>query len=221
MPAGNAVATAKHKNGAGGWRWLHRFAGDESANTIATFAIAMPFVLGLVGAGLDYSVAARMRGKMQAVADASAVNAALEFQMAQANISKVTAVARSYAAQIAGAAVDVAVSTSELSVRVTLEKDVQGYFGNAFGWGDTHVKASATARMTNGLPLCLLALEPRAQGAITLRTNARLTAPACVVNSNSTNPQGLISMDDAVLQAGLICSAGGKARTKNTNFTPD
>ena len=28
-------------------------------------------------------------------------------------------------------------------------------------------------------------------------------------------------MDDAVLQAGLICSAGGKVKTKNTNYTPE
>jgi hypothetical protein len=102
-----------------------------------------------------------------------------------------------------------------------MDKDVQNLFGQ-LGWGNiTHVKTSATAKMTNGLPLCLLALEPRARGAITLQKNARLTAPACVVNSNSTNPSGLISMDDAVLQAGLICSAGGKVKTRNTNYTPE
>ena len=49
------------------------------------------------------------RGKMQAVTDAAALNAAREFQMVQANVEKVSTVARNYASQIQGAAVDVAV----------------------------------------------------------------------------------------------------------------
>ena len=65
--------------------------------------------------------------------------------------------------QIQGAAVDVAVDATALTVRVTMDKDVQNLFGQ-LGWGNiTHVKTSATAKMTNGLPLCLLALEPRAE----------------------------------------------------------
>lgn len=203
------------------WSKLRSFARSNGGNTIVSFGLAFPVIVGAVGMGLDYGAAAQMRGKMQAIADASALYAAREFQMVQANVEKVSTVARNYAKQIDGAAIDVAVSTTELTVRVTLDKDVSGVFGSILGWGDTHIRASATAKMTNGLPLCLLALEPKAPGAITLQKNARLTAPACVVNSNSKSPSGLMSMDDAVLQAGLICSAGGKVRTKNTNYTPE
>lgn len=205
------------------WRSnLRAFAADDRANVAVTFGLALPVILGFAGVALDYSGAASMRTKMQAVADSSAINAALEFQMVQANVQKVSAVANNYAqSRIEGATVDVAVNATDLTVRVTLEKDVLGVFGSATGWGPTHIKASATARMSNGLPLCLLALEPKAKAAVTLETNARLTAPACVVNSNSTSPQGLISMDNAVLQAGLICSAGGKVKTKNSNYAPE
>lgn len=200
---------------------LKTFRRDARGNTVVTFGIALPFIAAAVGAGLDYSMAARMRSKMQAVADASAINGAREFQMAQANVDKATAVAKSHASQIEGASVDVVVSSSDLTVKVTLEKTVQGAFGSMVGVGETRVKASATARMTNGLPLCLLALEGKSEGAVTLQKNARLSAPGCVVNSNSKSVNGLVSKDDAVLQAGLICSAGGKVRTKNTNYTPD
>lgn len=201
---------------------LSKFCRDEAGNTVGIFGIAVPVVLGVAGMTVDYSSAARERGRLQAAADSSATGGAKEFQMVQANVEKVTAVAKSYAlSQVQDATVDVVVDAKELTVRVTLAKDVQGSFGKALGWGDTHVKASATARMTNGLPLCLLALEPKEKGAITLQKNARLTAPACVVNSNSKSSQGLVSMDDAVLQAGLICSAGGKLKTKDTNYAPD
>ena len=150
-------------------------------------------IAGAVGVGLDYAAAAQTRGKMQAVTDAAALNAAREFQMVQANVEKVSTVARNYASQIQGATVDVAVDITALTIRVTMDKDVQNLFGK-LGWGaTTHVRTSATAKMTNGLPLCLLALEPKAKDAIRLEKNARLTAPACVVNSNSTSPNGLAS----------------------------
>jgi Flp pilus assembly protein TadG len=200
---------------------LSGLARDTRGNTLVSFAVAFPLVAATVGMGLDYAGAATMRSKMQAVADAAALYAAREFQMVQANAEKVSAVARNYARQIEGVTVDVGVDTNALTVRVTLDKDVPNVFGN-LGWGaTTHVKTSATAKMTNGLPLCLLALEPKAADAIRLEKNARLTAPACVVNSNSTSSKGLVSLDDAVLQAGLICSAGGKVKTKNTNYTPE
>lgn len=203
------------------WRNVTGFCRNERGNTVVSFGIAFPMLAVAVGVGLDYAGAASMRSKMQAVADGAAIYAAREFQMVQANVDKVSAVARNYARQLEGVSVDVGVDTTALTVRVTLEKDVPNLFGK-LGWGDTtHVKATATAKMTNGLPLCLLALEPRAAEAIKLEKNARLTAPACVVNSNSTSSRGLVSLDDAILQAGLICSAGGKVRTKNTNYSPD
>ena len=198
-----------------------RFGADQRGNTLVSFGIAFPLLAAAVGVGLDYAGAASARGKMQAVTDAAALYAAREFQMVQANADKVSAVARNYASQIQGATVDVTVDPTALTVRVTMDKDVPNLFGQ-LGWGNTtHVRTTATARMTNGLPLCLLALEPSAKEAIKLEKNARLTAPACVVNSNSTSASGLVSKDDAVLQAGLICSAGGKVKTKNTNYTPE
>ena len=48
------------------------------------------------------------------------------------------------------------------------ERDVLGSFWQSIWLGDTHVKANATARM---------------KGPIALEKNARLTAPACVVEA--------------------------------------
>jgi Flp pilus assembly protein TadG len=197
------------------------FRHDDHGGTLVTFAIVFPMFAVAVGMALDYAGAATMRSKMQAVTDAAALHAAREFQMVQANVEKVSAVATNYARQLKGVNVDVAVDTSALTVRVTLDKDVQNTFAQLGLGATTHVRTTATAKMTNGLPLCLLALEPKAAEAIKLEKNARLTAPACVVNSNSTSSKGLVSLDDAVLQAGLICSAGGKVKTKNTNYSPE
>src|SRR5262245_56155743 len=100
---------------------LRAFGANEHGNTLASFGIAFPLLAAVVGVGLDYAGAAQARSKMQAVTDAAALYAAREFQMVQANVAKVTAVARNYAQQIQSVAVDVAVDPDALTVRVTLD----------------------------------------------------------------------------------------------------
>src|SRR5262249_59872854 len=112
------------------------------------------------------------------------------------------------------------VDTSALSVQVVLEKDVALTVAAAVWHGDMHIRVAATAKMTSGLPLCLVGLDTNTAGTIKLEDGARLTAPACLVYSDSKSPQGLMSLSDAVLRAGFICSAGGKVKTKDTNYAP-
>jgi hypothetical protein len=179
-------------------------------------------VLGVAGIGIDYASVANLRSRMQDIADAAATHAAREFQMAQSNAEKIAAVARNYAlSQMDGVGVVTEVDAPGLKVRVKLDKKVELTLSKVLVGGTSEVSVSATARMTSGMPLCLLALEPLAQGAVTLYENARLTAPNCIVNTNSVSFKSIISMDDAVLKAGFICTAGGKFKTKNTNFSPE
>jgi len=70
------------------------------------------------------------------------------------------------------------------------------------------------------MPLCLLGLDPAAPQTIALEKSALLTAPGCLVQSNSTSKQGLQSKDDATLLAGMTCSAGGKVQSNNANYSP-
>jgi Flp pilus assembly protein TadG len=198
-----------------------RLARNVSGNVAIIFALALPVVLGAVAAAIEYGTAIAQRSKMQAVADAAAISSAREFQLALARPDKIEAAARNYVAgQLADVAIQALVDPKALTVRVTLEKYVEMTLGKMLSSSRLHLRVNATARMSSGLPLCLLALDPKVKGAITLQANARLTAPSCLVQSNSKNPGGLVSKDDAVLQAGYICSAGGKVKTKDTNYSP-
>jgi Flp pilus assembly protein TadG len=194
---------------------------EEAGSISVMYALMIPILFGAAGIGLDYSRAASERSKMQAVADAAAIAAARELQMARADPEKISAVARSYVnAQIADVAIGTKVDSQALTVRVDLQKDIQPTIAKVIWPGTIHLTASATAGMSGGLPLCLIGLDPMAPGTIKLEQKALLTAPSCVVYSDSKSPQGLMSMDDAVLKAGFICSAGGKVQTKNTNYLP-
>jgi Flp pilus assembly protein TadG len=200
------------------WRAFRR---DRSANTAIVFGLALPAVMGAVALAIDYSRAAAGKAQLQGVADAAALYSAREFQMAQSKPERIVAIAVNYArSQVPDVAVTATADPNAYAVHVILEKDFELTLGKAVFGGNVHVRVNATARMTGGLPLCLVGLDPKTKGTITLQKNARMTAPACLVYSNSGHPHGMISKDDAVLQAGYICSAGGKLKTKDTNYSP-
>jgi hypothetical protein len=197
------------------------FAGHQSANATVLFALAVPVLVGAAGAAVDFSLAVSARTKMQAVADSAAIYSAREFQMAQSNPDKIAAVAHSYVvSQLSDVSVKTNVDAQAYAVEVVLEKDIELTLGKAIWAGKVHLRTVATAKMSGGLPLCLVALETKANNTLVLQKNARLTAPACIVYSNSNSPNGLVSKDDAVMQAGFICSAGGRVKTKDSNFAP-
>jgi Flp pilus assembly protein TadG len=193
----------------------------EAGNTSVMFALMIPVVMGAAGIGVDYVRAAAMRTKMQAVADAAAVSSARELQMAKSDPDKIAAIATSYvASQLPDVSVQTKVDAEALTVQVVLQKDLALTLAGTVWRGDIHLKAAATAKMTSGLPLCLVGLDTKAAGTIKLEESALLTAPACLVYSDSKSPQGLMSLDNAVLRAGFICTAGGKLNTNSANFTP-
>src|SRR5262249_60450377 len=85
------------------WQWhyrigsqLRRLVRENSANVVMTFGLTMPVVLGSVGAAIDYSTAAATRTRMQAVADAAAINGGREFQRARATAASGTGAVQGY-----------------------------------------------------------------------------------------------------------------------------
>ena len=200
------------------WR---TFARDRRGNVAIIFGLTLPIVAGAVGLAIDYSGAAMMRSKMQAVADAAAISAAREFQMAKSRPELIAAVAANYVkGHLADVSTDTKVDANALTVQVVLQKEYQKTLAKVISSERMLLRTEATAKMSNGLPLCLVGLDTTAPGTITLQKNARLTAPECLVYSNSKSTQGLKSLDNAVMQAGYICSAGGKVKTRDANFSP-
>ena len=200
---------------------LRALARDRSGSTTMIFALAVPAVFGAVGLAVDYSLAASTRSKMQALADAAAINSVREFQMARATPASVTAVAQSYiASRMSDVSPTITADQNALTVTVVLDKDVNLTVGRAVFGGHMHLRTRATAKVSASLPLCLLALDPTAPATLSLEASARMTATGCMVYSDSKNNGGLQAKDYAVLSAGLICTAGGKAKTSGARLTP-
>jgi hypothetical protein len=103
---------------------------------------------------------------------------------------------------------------------VILDTDIIPALAISFLKDKIHITAQATAKLSSGLPLCLIGLDNKAPATIGLEKDALLTAPGCLVYSNSTSRTGISSMNNAVLKAGFICTAGGATHKAMANFTP-
>jgi len=199
-------------------RQTGRFVADEAAGTALVFALTLPVLVSAVGGGVDYSLASVTQTKMKSVADSAALASARELQLAQMDASKITVIANNVInSLIQDVTSQINVDFSAMTVEVTLQKNYTPVFVN---WMSTALHASATARMSGSMPLCVLGLNPSAPETINLDQSALMTAPGCLVQSNSSDKKGLAAKHSAVLQAGLICSVGGKTQTSNANFSP-
>lgn len=199
-------------------RQAGRLVVDEAAGTQIIFAMMLPVLVAAGGGGVDYSLASMTQLKMRSVADSAALASARELQLAQMDASKVTVIANNVInSLIQDVTSKINVDFSAMTVEVIIQKNYAPIFGN---WLTTNLQASATAKMSGAMPLCMLGLNPSAPDAINLDQSALMTAPGCLVQSNSNDKKGLEAKHSAVLLAGMICSAGGKTQTSNANFSP-
>jgi Flp pilus assembly protein TadG len=194
----------------------------HAGGILSTFGLVTPVLLMGVAAAVDYGMFARGQSRLQAQVDAAAIAGAREMQMAQVSASRVAAVAESLVHSSAPkATVTTKVDEKALTVKVSAKETYAPNIGAYFWAKAPTVEVSATAKLSGTLPLCLLTLEPKAAAALELEQSAMMTATSCMVYSNSKHPGGLQAKDDATLKAGLVCTAGGKAKTAGATVTPD
>ena len=199
-------------------RQAGRLVGDQAAGTALTFALILPILIAAGSAALDYGFALMTQTKMRGVADSAALASVRELQLARTDSSRVTVIANNVInSLLQGATSTIKVDFQAMTVQVAIQKQYTPVFGILSAMD---LQASATAKMSGAMPLCLLGLDPKAPQTIGLQQSALLTAPGCLVQSNSTSAMGIQSKRNAVMTAGMICSAGGKVQTSNSNYSP-
>ena len=205
-----------------GGKALCALARCNAGGVLSTFGLVTPILLMGIAAAVDYGMFERGRSRLQAHVDAAAIAAAREMQLAQTSTARIVAVAENFVHNSEPQAiVTTRVDMTALSVTVSAQETYVPKIGTFFWAKAPTVTASATAKLSGSMPLCLLALEPKAPATLELEQSATMTATGCMVYSNSTNVAGLQAKDSAIVKAGLICTAGGKARTAGATVTPD
>ncbi len=136
---------------------------------LTTFGLVTPILLMGIAAAVDYGMFERGRSRLQAQVDAAAIAAAREMQMAQADTSRVAAVAENFVHNSEPqATVTTRVDMTALSVKVSAQETYVPKIGAYFWAKAPAITASATAKLSGTMPLCLLALDPKAPATLEL-----------------------------------------------------
>lgn len=208
---------------------LGRFAAARAGSTSTVFAFGLVAFIGISGLGVDYASIEQMRGQIQGAADASALAAAKELRLGNANNSTVDQVAQAYARQWmtqngADASQVNVTATTDLAaktVKVLIEATQPTYIMQIFGSDSVQIRVAATAKVVGGAPICVIGLDGSATQTILMDKTAKLEAPGCAVYSNSNKIGGLTAKNYATMKAAFICTAGGKAGSGPGSFSPD
>lgn len=185
--------------------------------------ISFPVLAGASVIAIEMSRINTLRAQLQQAADSAAIGGARELRLGNSTESTVLAVAKNYVASaISPMAFNFSgeVEKDKASLTINLSAAVPTGLGHYAGLSPNVVGVTATARVYGGAPVCALALDTIGIASVFLEKSARMMAQGCAVYSNANHAQGLWAQDQALLEAGFICTAGGKSGGKG-NFTPD
>ena len=210
-----------------------QFWDNTRGNVAIVFTLVLPVLLCTAGFGIDYAVWTGQKGKLQGIADATAVAAARELYMANADVSQLTAIATSFAnAQPIDHSVHGSLTVTANVLDLDEDEDDQmaaieievsqartSYFASMFSQNSAPLSATAVARVLGGGRLCALGLDNSASATIMLTQSAEITATQCSVYSNSTSSSGIDAGMSSSIDAELICSAGG-TDGRASNYSP-
>lgn len=206
-------------------RFLCEFIRGRGGNVAIMSALAMPVIVGGAAFGVD-SVYWYFRDlELQAAADAAAYGAAIEMR-AGLSESAVIAAAGREAGRNGFDAVggSIAVNTPPTqgshqgpqAVEVLLTEPQERFFSGLFSSSAVLAKARAVAIYNTASNACVIALDPDAAAAVSMRGSARLTLQGCSVMANSIAEDAVDVGGSAYLEADCVISGGGiSARSMN------
>ncbi len=198
------------------------FRRNRAGGVAITFGLVTPILFAAVGAAVDFTIYMRDKTQLQGLTDSASIAAAREMQMAKADPVRIKAVAEAYVhSRQPAVAVQTQVDSEKFAVTVAAQKDYSPFMGKLFFTGTPQLSATATAKLNGSLPLCLLALDQKGGGTVHLERSAQMTAPGCMVYSNSKHASGVQAKDNAILTSALTCSAGGRGRASGAKFNPE
>jgi Flp pilus assembly protein TadG len=197
---------------------LNLFAYDLRANVAMTFAlVALPLMVA-VGWGVDYSLAASTRARLQSAVDA-AVLAGVESSSSGTQAASITVANNVFKAN----APKGAVGTFTFSGSGSLSGSATYSFSTSFGpfTGKTNLSLAVHAQAaSHGSSVCMLLLDQSASPGLLLNSGASISAPNCEVDVKSTGNPAATFNSGTTLSASKICVQGSSV-TNNGGTHPN
>jgi hypothetical protein len=183
---------------------------DRRGNVAVMTAIALPAIAMLAAGAVEIAAVTGDRAKLQAAADAAALAGARELALSSdagvAERAKASALQRVQTIVDRGAVVtpEAEIVDDGGALRVALHSKRPSFFGDLLPPGGFQVRVEAVAANMGRIPLCVLVHgEGVAKGeAALLKDSADISAPGCLVHSNSD----IVVENSARLTAGVVQS---------------
>ncbi len=194
------------------------------------FAMMIPILALTVGIAIDTSALTSQKSDLQGVADIGAIAGAKELSFSDANKVNVAAVVQAVVERYIKAqdmsfdsgSVNVQTKLTENPLRVTvnLDRKAISFFQNLIGHNIDQLSVTSVAEIIGKPNVCVLALDPSSDKALTLEHQANVLGRECSVFSNSNHTNAIKAKNSATLVADFICSRGGKSGGPG-NFSPE
>lgn len=195
------------------------FAAAREGATAILLAVAMPAIAGVVGFAVDYSSISGNKSRLQAVVDSTAIAIAREMTISPVATTRAQSLAEQYvAANIpANTPYKITVTASLVENNFAVKIDGQQSIATPFGTmerfvGVSTIFATALARVTAAstpTKTCMISLGQDSNGGIYMHNGAMITAPGCILHSNSTRKNAIILSQGSSIRTQLLCARGG------------
>jgi Flp pilus assembly protein TadG len=188
--------------------FARRFGRNRSGGIAVSFALATPVLALLACGAVDLAAVVSSRTDMQAAADAAALNAAHQLEVSdEAGIkARAEQLVRGQLTGLAGVTyvVRTTVGKDASDVTVAIDGNRPSFFANLLPPGGWNFSVTATAKPMARQPLCVLTTSTATGQDITLRQQAKISAPECMVSSNA----GITVDSTAAMSAAAVQSSG-------------
>jgi Flp pilus assembly protein TadG len=199
------------------------FARNASGQVAVIFGMCAIPIMIAASIGLDMASSSHMKSEIQAAADSAVLAAARRLAVGADDSDKEALAVDTFYANLSpsmqqllvGAPdvdIDFPSNTIKLAVTVTTDTLLSSLATDQIVLG---VEAAAT--ISPGNPICMLALNPTAPGAISIQGTADVLADGCSIQVNSEDEEALYQNGSGTAQATSYCVAGG---VEGDNFTP-
>lgn len=192
-----------HRNSKPSWRRLaRRFTADTSGQVALIFGLcAIPIVIA-ASVALDMSNASTMKSEIQAAADTAVLAAATRLAVNASEADKEQIALDTFyanlspvlAANITGSPdvdIDFPAKTVHMAVTLNTKPLLSSLATDAVA-----LRIEASAGVSSGTPICLIALNPTASQSLSIQGTADILADGCAIHVNSK------ADDDALYQNG-------------------
>jgi hypothetical protein len=184
---------------------------------------AMPVMIA-ASIGLDMASSSQTKSQIQTAADAAVLAAARRLAIGADDSDKQQLALDTFYANLSPSLqhlvvgspevdIDFPTNTVKLSASVTTSPLIGSFATDAIALG---VEAAAT--ISEGTPICMMALNPHAEAAVSIQGTADIVADGCSIQINSDHEEALHQNGSATATAESYCVQGGYS---GSNITPE